>query len=210
LILNTIYSIRHRRINSAYQMFDTSGASLNTNLMDYTNYDDDLMMRARTSGEYDKVMQALKEKWGDGCPYCKLSEKYIVKEIGDWVLTSNLFPYTNYQLVIIPRRHIQSFGDITGKDWETVRQLIYIGIKALQRVYGQKDFNVYYQQGKDASQSLKHLHINILPMTDNADILVKNFKQVTISPRQNSEKLKAEIESAKFKKRVGERLKNNL
>jgi len=43
-------------------MFDTFGASLNTNLMDYINYDDDLMMRARTSGEYDKIMQALKAK----------------------------------------------------------------------------------------------------------------------------------------------------
>jgi len=174
--------------------------------MNYINYNDDLMMRARTTGEYDKVMQALKQKWGDGCPYCKLSEKYIVKEVKGWVLTSNLFPYANYQLVIIPRRHIQSFGDITSKDWETVRQLIYIGIKALQRVYGQKDFNVYYQQGKDASQSLKHLHINILPMTGNADILVKNFKKVTVSPKQNSENLRKEVESEKFKQRVKSRL----
>ena len=176
--------------------------------MDYINYDDDLMMRARTSGEYDKVMQALKEKWGDGCPYCKLSEKYIIKKLNDWVLTSNLFPYTNYQLVIIPHQHKQSFGDITSTDWETVRQLIYIGIKALQKVYGQKDFNVYYQQGKDSSQSLKHLHINILPMTNNADIIVKNFKTVTVSPRQNSENLKKEIESDKFKERVEERINN--
>jgi len=166
-------------------------------------------MRARTSGEYDKIMQALKEKWGEGCPYCSLSEKFIIKELNGWVLSSNLFPYTNAQLVIIPRRHIQSFGDITKDDWEVVRQLIYIGIKALQRVFNQKDFNVYYQQGKDASQSLKHLHINILPMTGNADILVKNFKEVTISPRQASEKLRKEVESEKFKNRVSERLKES-
>ena len=175
--------------------------------MDYTNYDDDLMMRARTSGEYDNIMQALSEKWGDQCPYCNLSEKFIIKELDGWVLTSNLFPYTNGQLVIIPRRHIQSFGDITKDDWESTRHLIYIGIKALQRVYGQKDFNVYYQQGKDASQSLKHLHINILPMTGNSDILVKNFKEVTISPRENSKKLKDEIKTKKFIRRVEDRLR---
>jgi len=175
-------------------------------MQDYTKYDDDLMMRARTSGEYDKIMQALQKKWEGKCPYCNLSEKFIIKELDGWVLSSNLFPYTNGQLVIIPRRHLQSFGDITKDDWEMVRQLIYIGIKALQRVFNQKDFNVYYQQGKDASQSLKHLHINILPMTDNADILVKNFKEVTISPRQASEKLRVEVDSIKFKERVKDRI----
>jgi len=173
-------------------------------MKDYTNYDDELMMRARTSGEYDKIMQALSKKWGDGCPYCKLSEKYIVKEVDGWVLTSNLFPYTNGQLVIIPRRHLKSFGDITGSDWESVRKLIYIGIKSLQRVYGQKDFNVLYRQGKNAQASLKHLHINILPMDE--DLIEWNYKEVTISPRENSEKLRQEVESKKFKERVKERI----
>ena len=174
-------------------------------MQDYTNYDDDLMMRARTSGEYDKVMQALKEKWGDGCPYCKLSEKYIVKELEGWVLTSNLFPYINNHLVIIPKQHIQSFGDITTKDWEAVRQLIYIGIKSLQRVFNVKDVNVLYRQGKNSQASLKHIHIHLLPIEE--DLIEWKCKQVTISPKENSEKLKAEVNSIKFIQRVEDRIK---
>jgi len=175
--------------------------------MDYTNYDDGLMMRARTNGEYDKVMQALKQKWGDGCPYCKLSEKYIIKEIKDWVLTSNLFPYSNAHLVIIPKNHKQSFGEISKKDWEAVRQLIYIGIKSLQRVFNVKDVNVLYRQGKNSQASLKHIHIHLMPIQEN--LVVWNYKEITISPRQVSEKLKKEVESEKFKQRVKNRLQDS-
>lgn len=113
----------------------------------------------RVSDWYDRVVSAL-----DKCVFCDLKEKYIIAEEGGMVLSVNLFPYLDGHLLIIPRRHIEKFQEITQDEWVTINHLIILGIDLLKKGFGTEDSNILYREGGVGSgKSLGHLHFHIMP-----------------------------------------------
>jgi len=70
------------------------------------------------------------------CVLCDMKAKYMLMEIDGVVLTTNIYPYINGALMIVPRRHVTHLKDLTSKEWETVRLLEYIGKKFIRLVFG--------------------------------------------------------------------------
>jgi len=82
----------------------------------------------RPDQTYGKVINQIK---GDNvCPFCPENlEKYhknpILKDGNYWILTESMYPYegAKYHLLIIHKKHIESFGEISQEAWEEIRYL---------------------------------------------------------------------------------------
>jgi len=146
-------------------------------------YSPTLQKTARTSGQYEKVLHDLTK-----CVFCDLRAKYIIDEEDGVILSANLFPYTNAQLIIIPRRHVEKMSEMTVPEWSAVKKLTEKALRLLKNVYDIRDVNVIYREGERAGKSLRHAHINIIPFT--ADLMTWNYQEITEEPIEVAKRLK--------------------
>ena len=115
-------------------------------------------------GEYENVISSI-EKEGQ-CPFCPENFKYhkkpLIKEVGNWFLTENSWPYkdTKHHFIIICKDHKENFSDLNGKDFECVKELVnyaiekfYIKGGALALRFGDTDYT---------GATVCHLHFHII------------------------------------------------
>lgn len=98
------------------------------------------------------------------CLFCKISAGMIPSDIvyeDEKVLAfRDIDPKAPVHILVIPREHIESLGDIT--DFDTAAHIISI-IKQLSIILGLKDgFRVVVNTGRDGGQTVGHLHFHLL------------------------------------------------
>ena len=75
----------------------------------------------------------------------------------------NIYPYNPAHLMIVTRRHITKFLDLTKKEMLHLTRAIQ-GIQLLLNdLYNPKGYNLGLNQGRDAGGSIEHLHIHLIP-----------------------------------------------
>jgi ATP adenylyltransferase len=94
------------------------------------------------------------------CPFCRknqLLKSPVLAESDGAYLIENLFFPGNY--LIVPSDHIESLTDLPDRWWEDVKTLIpYISNDV-------SDYNLSFNIGKHAGQTIPHLHLWIIPRT---------------------------------------------
>lgn len=147
--------------------------------IDYSNY------KARQTGEYKDIWQTTGK-----CVFCDLREKYIIYEKNGVVITSNLFPYIDGHLMIIPRRHTEDVTQITPEEWQAIHELTKIGHDLMKKALNIEDIWVLYRiiGGYKAGKTVNHSHIHLLPYSK--EMLAINYQDLSISPLELSEKLR--------------------
>ncbi len=158
-------------------------------------YSDQAQMNARSVSEwYDRIVTAT-----DKCPFCDLKDKYIIQELDGMVLTVNLFPYIDGHLMIVPRRHIEALVDLTDQEIVASKKLMDTGMRLLREELDYVNINVMYREGsKNSGSSLKHLHIHILPITEDFLHYEKTqftwiFQKIKFPPREIAERFRARL-----------------
>jgi len=139
--------------------------------------------RARLEGRYHSIIKNV-----DKCVFCDLREKYLIKRKNGWVLTVNIYPYINGQLLVLPERHIENYKDLAAKDLLISHRLIKEGIELLQAKLKIKNFWIVLRQGKVAGKTVSHLHWNIMPYIEGLNTW--HYQKITIEPLELAEKLR--------------------
>jgi diadenosine tetraphosphate (Ap4A) HIT family hydrolase len=142
---------------------------------------------------YHGVMANLKE-----CPFCHLKDKYLIAEQNGVVLAVNLFPYTDYHLMVITRRHVEDLSALTKQEWRAIYGLSQLGLKLIERAWGEKNVNILYREGKKAGKSLGHWHWHLIPFV-NESFEFKSFK-VKVEPLKAAKQLRRWMKSGKHAK----------
>lgn len=139
---------------------------------------------ARVNGNYDQIWQNTGK-----CVFCDLKKKYILLEENEIVLTINLYPYIDGQLMAIPRRHIRSPKELSAVQWDTIRKFSYLAKKMLKKIYGWKGMWTLIREGGEAAQMTvsDHLHVQFIPF-DNPDLCQWNYRELTNTPLENVQK----------------------
>ncbi len=160
-------------------------------------YSVESLKNARVSRWYDAIAKNVTK-----CVFCDLKEKYIVAEKGSEVLTVSLFPYIDGQLMVIPRRHIETLEEISADEWQNMLALITAGERLIKEVTGVENINVLYREGKaGAGKSVGHLHVNIFPVTPEFMSYRKDFgfewrfQQITVSPLEMAARMRDRLAS---------------
>jgi diadenosine tetraphosphate (Ap4A) HIT family hydrolase len=87
------------------------------------------------------------------------------------VLLENALAYVRYDsnslslghLLVIPKRHVASFFDMTGEEQAAVLALLTDAQKSIQKEHSPDGYNIGVNVGKAAGQSRMHVHVHLIP-----------------------------------------------
>ena len=100
----------------------------------------------------------------DECIFCTIEESRIENENNFFVVIKDLYPVTDGHILIIPKRHIQSFFDLSKEEFGSLLLLLREQRNKLKdsntNITG---FNVGINDGPDAGQTVMHCHVHLIP-----------------------------------------------
>ena len=98
------------------------------------------------------------------CVFCNLDESRIEIENDLALSFKDLYPVTNGHTLVIPKRKVQSFFDLTEEETAAMFELLHLQKEDLKN----KDssitgYNIGINDGEDAGQTIMHCHIHLIP-----------------------------------------------
>ena len=99
------------------------------------------------------------------CPFCdeeNINAKLIYKDKLVFVLPTNI-PITPGHTLVCPIRHISKIDDLTEAESRAVKKVIIKIKNSLKKSFNAEGFNIAWNEGATAGQSISHLHIHIVP-----------------------------------------------
>lgn len=97
------------------------------------------------------------------CPFCHVNQSEIIAVNKNFIAKYDCFPVSEGHVLIIPKRHLYSFFQLT--DYEVIDFF-----RLLRKVKNITDerldpdgYNIGINQGEAAGQTISHLHIHIIP-----------------------------------------------
>ncbi len=100
------------------------------------------------------------------CPFCEITnhdEKRIIKENDLAFVVRDGFPISEGHTLIIPKRHVASFFEITNEEHQALMELLEQAQKVLDQEFKPDAYNIGINDGVEAGQTVPHLHIHLIP-----------------------------------------------
>lgn len=95
------------------------------------------------------------------CPFCECNDRVFIDKKNAF-LTYAKAPYHPDHLLVIPKRHVVSFLDITHEEKNDIDKLIKTGTKILKKL-GYDNFSILVREGNSINKSVPHLHYHLIP-----------------------------------------------
>ncbi len=106
---------------------------------------------------YDEILEMDRS-----CPFCESGRNKIIKKNGEAILTYALAPYCEHHLLVTPKRHIESFEELTSEEKIDIDEMLLQGIKFLKTL-GHEGYSILLRNGRKTGKSIEHLHYHIIP-----------------------------------------------
>ena len=98
------------------------------------------------------------------CLFCTIKNNDIIEENKFAFATLDSYPVSSQHCLIIPKRHVKDYFDLSEEEVLGCDQLIKkIKIKIENNDKTIKGFNIGINSGKEAGQSIMHCHIHLIP-----------------------------------------------
>jgi len=98
------------------------------------------------------------------CLFCNTSKKEIIFENDLAFVTFDSYPVSQFHSLIIPKRHIQNYFDLTNDELLACHGLL---LKIKNKINSDDNtvggFNIGVNSEKIAGQSILHCHIHLIP-----------------------------------------------
>ena len=99
------------------------------------------------------------------CVFCQIinEQKDIILENDLAVAFYDSFPVSDGHVLIIPKRHCITYFDLTGEEMKAIFELSAKIKELLDNKYHPDGYNIGFNAGVDAGQSVMHCHMHIIP-----------------------------------------------
>jgi len=100
------------------------------------------------------------------CIFCKLlinSPHKIIKQNNTFFAIYDEFPVSDGHVLLIPKRHVESFFDITKDEQDDFFELIKNVKEIVDRKFNPDGYNIGINEGRAAGRTIDHLHIHLIP-----------------------------------------------
>jgi len=98
------------------------------------------------------------------CLFCTTKKDDIIEENKFAFATLDSYPVSNQHCLIIPKRHVKEYFELSEKEILGCDQLLKkVKIKVESNDKTIKGFNIGINSGKEAGQSIMHCHIHLIP-----------------------------------------------
>ena len=97
------------------------------------------------------------------CPFCTLTPERIFEanDLALWIYDG--FPVSRGHSLIIPRRHVGSFFEVTPEERLALLDLLDRAKADAVSRFSPDGFNIGINDGPSAGQSVPHLHLHLIP-----------------------------------------------
>tara|TARA_Y100001954_G_scaffold68483_1_gene75022 strand:+ start:37 stop:435 length:399 start_codon:yes stop_codon:yes gene_type:complete len=101
------------------------------------------------------------------CLFCNIKESGCAHENSLAYASYDSYPVSEYHCLIIPKRHIKDYFDLSNEELVACNDLIKIVKKEIKdKDPSVKGFNLGTNIGKVSGQSILHCHIHLIPRRD--------------------------------------------
>jgi len=100
------------------------------------------------------------------CPFCELvstKSSRIIEENDQAFVIRDGYPISEGHTLVIPKRHVGSFFDISNDERTALFELIESSKESLENEFTPDAFNIGINDGAAAGQTVAHLHIHLIP-----------------------------------------------
>jgi diadenosine tetraphosphate (Ap4A) HIT family hydrolase len=97
------------------------------------------------------------------CPFCYVGAERIVEANPAALAVADAFPVAAGHTLIIPRRHVTSFFELTGEEVAAIHELLCRVKDHLDKRRKPGGYNVGVNVGAVAGQTVAHVHIHLIP-----------------------------------------------
>ena len=106
----------------------------------------------------------LPRKEGDTCPFCRLARRVeIICETATCVAFYDGYPVSPGHALIIPKRHVVSYFDLTNHEREAMNVTLQYVKRKIDERFHPDGYNVGINVGEYAGQSVFHCHMHLIP-----------------------------------------------
>lgn len=128
------------------------------------------------------------------CTFCEdsIKEKQVFYEDQDVMGLIDYKPVEDRHILIIPKRHVEDYMDLSEREVLAVHRLTRKVVKVLRKDFHKDSFVVYQKNGKSVGQSIPHVHFHIVSRDKNASwIFTLAFKATyrSVFPAISDERL---------------------
>jgi ATP adenylyltransferase len=98
------------------------------------------------------------------CHFCGLTNDRIIDETETCLVIRDLYPVTHLHTLIITKRHVSNYFDLSALEHQHVNQLIADHrLKITEEDQTVSGFNIGINCGEDAGQTVMHCHVHLIP-----------------------------------------------
>lgn len=98
------------------------------------------------------------------CPFCKAeSDREIIASSSLSVAFFDGFPVSPGHALIIPKRHVSSFFDLSKEEQQDLLNLAERVKRIVEERYHPDGYNIGINVGEAAGQSIFHVHMHLIP-----------------------------------------------
>lgn len=100
---------------------------------------------------------------GSRCPFCNIEPERVLYEDTYSYAIRDGFPVSDGHILIIPKRHIDSFFDVTREERTALLNTLARMKTELDTEFQPDAYNIGINDGSAAGQTIPHLHIHLIP-----------------------------------------------
>jgi diadenosine tetraphosphate (Ap4A) HIT family hydrolase len=97
------------------------------------------------------------------CPFCPPREHEVLETHPLAVAIRDSYPLTRGHSLVIPRRHVSSFFELTTDERLAILELLDRSKVMLDSEYAPDAYNIGINDGAAAGQTVMHLHVHLIP-----------------------------------------------
>ena len=97
------------------------------------------------------------------CPFCPVKEREVIASHALAVAVTDSFPLTKGHALIVPRRHVASFFELTSDERLAMVGLLDEAKATLDRQHAPDGYNIGINDGAAAGQTVMHVHVHLIP-----------------------------------------------
>lgn len=97
------------------------------------------------------------------CPFCSLNPSRIIAENEMAFVIRDLNPVSQGHSLVIPKRHVASFFELSSEEVSTIYKLLHVAKKNIDELHKPDAYNIGVNVGVTAGQTVMHVHFHVIP-----------------------------------------------
>jgi diadenosine tetraphosphate (Ap4A) HIT family hydrolase len=95
------------------------------------------------------------------CVFCTINDIVLENDLA--IAFYDKYPVNKGHLLIIPKRHVEQYFDLTDQERSAIDQLLFEGKKIIDEQYQPDGYNIGINCGEVAGQTIFHVHVHLIP-----------------------------------------------